>query len=245
MRRLKRWWPLLLLLPIVLMSILGVWVSRPALPMPEALAALESDSAVRVDTSRWLTFTPVDTEPTTGLVFYPGGLVDARAYAPLARAAAEAGNLAVIVPMPLNLAVLNLGAATEVIAAYPNIEHWAISGHSLGGSMAARFVADNPGKVDGLILMASYPDRDLSSYAIDTASLYGENDGLATVAQVEGSAPQLPPDTEFVEIVGGNHAFFGWYGDQARDNPATITREEQQAQVIATTLEVLDEINGE
>lgn len=244
MRRLKRWWPLLLLFPIILISVLGVWVSRPALPMPEALAALESDSAVTVDTSRWLSFTPTSTQPTTGLIFYPGGLVDARAYAPLARAVAEAGSLAVIVPMPINLAVLDIGAADEVIAAYPNIKHWAISGHSLGGSMAARYTAEHPDKIEGLILMASYPDRDLSGFDIAAASIYGENDGLATVAQVEGSAPQLPPNTEFVEIQGGNHAFFGWYGDQARDNPAAITRDEQQAQITAATLEILNEIAG-
>jgi len=29
--------------------------------------------------------------------------------------------------------------AAEVITAYPELEYWAVGGHSLGGAMAARF----------------------------------------------------------------------------------------------------------
>jgi hypothetical protein len=48
----------------------------------------------------------------------------------------------------------------------------------------------------------------------------------------------------WVEIVGGNHAQFGWYGDQQGDNPATISREEQQAQTVAATVALLEVMNG-
>ena len=59
--------------------------------------------------------------------------------------------------MPLNLAVLNPGAAQDVIDAYPAIESWVIGGHSLGGAMAAAFADDHPGIVDGLVLLAAFP----------------------------------------------------------------------------------------
>ncbi len=41
-----------------------------------------------------------------GFILYPGGLVDPRAYAPLMQAIAAEGYLAIIVSMPLDLAVL-------------------------------------------------------------------------------------------------------------------------------------------
>jgi len=40
-------------------------------------------------------------------------------------------------------------------------------------------------------------------------------------------------------IVGGNHAQFGWYGPQPGDNPAEISREAQQQQVVESTIEML------
>jgi len=39
--------------------------------------------------------------------------------------------------------------------------------------------------------------------------------------------------TQWVAIDGGDHAQFGWYGPQDGDQPATISREAQQAQVLA------------
>jgi pimeloyl-ACP methyl ester carboxylesterase len=118
--------------------------------MPEALAALESDAGVLVETAPWLVFRPANQDPSIGLILYPGGRVDPRAYAPTARALAEEGYLVVIVPMPLNLAVLAPGRAAEVMAAFPGIKSWAIGGHSLGGAMAANFAHSNPGAVRGL-----------------------------------------------------------------------------------------------
>ena len=55
-----------------------------AKPMPEALAALESDDQVTVTTGPWLVFMPAASQPAAGLIIYPGGRVDYRAYAPAA-----------------------------------------------------------------------------------------------------------------------------------------------------------------
>ena len=56
----------------------------------------------------------------------------------------------------------------------------------------------------------------------------------------------LPNNTQFVEIDGGNNTQFGWYGDgkelQKGDNPASITRERQQAIVVKTTTDFLGQI---
>jgi hypothetical protein len=247
MRMVKRWWWILPLVLLLAVGVFVIWGSMPAAPMPEALAALTSDSQVLVDTEPWLVFEPAGQEPIAGLVFYPGARVDPRAYAPAGRALAEDGYLVVIVPMPLNFAVLAPDRAGDVMAAFPGVEHWAVGGHSLGGAMAARFAFKDLNATDGLVLWAAYPasSDDLSGHDLAVASIFGTRDGLATQKEIDASRPLLPPGTTWVAIEGGNHAQFGWYGPQNGDNEATISREDQQAQVIAATREVLSAISAD
>lgn len=246
----KRWWWLLPLALVVVLAVgvvvFVIWASTGPGPMPEALAALESDDRVQVEAEPWLVFGPAGEEPTTGLILYPGGRVDPRAYAPAARAIAEEGYRVVITPMPLNLAFFAPNQAAEAMAAYPMVENWAVGGHSLGGSMAARFAYQNPDAAAGLVLWASYPAStdDLSQRELAASSIYGTRDGLATVDKIDASRPLLPADTAWVGIEGGNHAQFGWYGPQSGDNPPGISREEQQAEIVAATLDLLWGLRG-
>lgn len=241
MRILKR--VLSILLVIVLLSVAGftAWAYTPLGPMPEAVAALRSDAAVQVTTSPWLTFTPAGSQPATGFIFYPGGRVDARSYAPAARTIAGQGYLVVIAPVPFNLAVFKPAAADTVIAAHPEITRWAIGGHSLGGAMAANYVYTHPTAVQGLVLWAAYPagNNGLADRQLAVVSIYGTHDGLASRFEVDASRALLPPGARYVHVEGGNHAQMGWYGPQGGDGEATISREAQQAQVLRATAELL------
>jgi hypothetical protein len=221
-----------------------IWGVTPARPMPEALVALKSDSQVTVESGEWLAFYPMNSQPDTGFIIYPGGHVDYRAYAPIARAIADEGTLVILIPMPLSLAVLNAGAAEDVLAAYPDIQHWAIGGHSLGGVMAANYAFLNPTHVDGLVLWASYPttSNDASDFNLAVLSISASLDGLSTPEKIKASVPLLPPSTSWITIEGGNHGQFGWYGLQSGDNLATITRQEQQEQIVQATVEFLDSL---
>jgi dienelactone hydrolase len=182
--------------------------------------------------------------PSAGVIFYPGGKVDPRAYAPPMHQIAAQGYLAVIVPMPLNLAVLAPGKASQVMAAYPEIKDWIIGGHSLGGAMAAHFVKQNPTLLDGLFFWAAYPASgdDLSQMDLKVVSISGSLDGLATPDKIDASRVLLPADSIWIPIEGGNHAQFGWYGDQPGDNSAEINREEQQQIAIQAVLDLLKTI---
>lgn len=164
---------------------------------------------------------------TKGVIFYPGGKVEAKAYAPLMYALAEEGVLSILVTMPGNLAVLDMNAAEGIREQYPKIESWYMAGHSLGGSMAASFVAENADNFDGIILLASYSTADLSNSGLDVLSIYGSNDGVLNIEKYEEYKTNLPENfSEFV-IDGGCHAYFGAYGEQDGDKKAEITREEQ------------------
>ena len=241
---------------IVVLSILGVlilagaafyiWTTTPLPAMPEAISAMQTDKLVDVTaTHGWLVFSPklaIQTlNPaalTTGFIFYPGARVDSRAYAPAAREIAARGYLVVIVPMPLNLAIFGVEKASDVITFFPKVQHWAIGGHSLGGAMAAQYAAAHPALIQGLIFWAAYPasDNDLSKTHLKVVSISGSLDGLATPDKVQASAPILPPNTTWVVIQGGNHAQFGWYGDQPGDQTATTPRQVQTNVIVQSTV---------
>ena len=218
-----------------------IWAETPPTPMHQAFDAIKSDANVTVIQGHWLVFEPTAVNYSTGLILYPGGRVDYRSYAPYAHAIAAQGFLAIIVPMPLNLAVFGINSANEVIGAYPNVTSWAIGGHSLGGSMAAQYIHDNPNKAQGLALWASYPPSgvDLSKFNITVVTVHGTDDGLVSSKQIDDSLKQLPPDTIRLEINGGDHAQFGWYGPQSGDTPATISREEQQRITVNAMVQML------
>jgi len=212
--------------------------------MAEAEAALQSDETISVALDPWLTFKPAGTAVDTGFIFYPGGRVDARSYAPPARAIAEAGYLVVIPPMPLSLAVFNANAANDIIAAHDEVTTWVIGGHSLGGAMAASYVYNHPDQVDGLVLWAAYPASNNSLAAISNLpvlDIYGTEDGQA--AELWEARSLLPPETQWLIIEGGNHAQFGWYGRQSGDGEATISREQQQEAFTQATAALLASVS--
>jgi hypothetical protein len=218
-----------------------IWAETPLGPMSEALQALNSDDQVKVTTAEWLVFQPVNAIAQTGFIFYPGGRVDYRSYAPLAHEIASEGYLVIIIHMPLNLAVFSPNAAQDVIETHHEIISWAVGGHSLGGSMAAQYVSTQPSSVKALVLLESYPasGNNLSSMQLNVLTIHGSRDGLVSSAQIDDSLKQLPQGTVRVEILGGNHSQCGWYGSQPGDMDATISREEQQQQIVRATVEFL------
>lgn len=66
-------------------------------------------------------------------------------------------------------------------------------------------------------------------------SIYATNDGVSASEDIEASRNDLPGDARWVEMVGDNHAQFGWYGEQPGDGKATISRAEQQDQIVTAT----------
>jgi hypothetical protein len=206
-----------------------------------ALTALESTDRVTVTTDDWIVFTPV-METEIGLIFYPGGLVEPTAYAPVLHQIAESGVLVVITPMPLNLAILNTGAAASVIDAYPLISTWILAGHSLGGASAAIFAENYPLGVDAIALWDSYPadSADLSDNTISAISIFGTTNHVPNTDNFNAKKHLLPAETIFVDIEGANHAQFGDYGPQKGDVVASISLAEQHERVAEIMLDFIN-----
>lgn len=158
---------------------------------------------------------------STGIIFYPGGLVDAHAYIPLFsnEMILNKAVKSIIVKMPLNLAVFDANEAKNVINKYTEIDKWFIAGHSLGGAMACTAVNNSKDIFDGMILLAAYPSNNvnLSEWDGKVLSLRGSNDLLTTEKDIEDTIDRLPSATEYFTIEGGNHASFGQYGAQNKD----------------------------
>ncbi len=207
------------------------WALTPLGPSAEALQALESGDGmdVRVEDDAYA-IQPEGSAAHVGVILYPGGRVDYRSYAPLAREIASRGYLVVVPRVTLNLAVLDANRADDIIAAHPDVLAWAVGGHSLGGAMAASYAEGHAETVNALVLLAAYPasSTDLSDNDLMVTSIFGTLDGVLSSDSLEASVDLLPSSTSFVPIEGGNHAQFGSYGPQPGDNPASISAEDQQ-----------------
>jgi hypothetical protein len=207
----------------------------------DALSALESTDRVRITQDKWIIFEPVqDTE--IGLIFYPGGLVEPTAYAPILHQIAEEGVLVIITPMPLNLAIFNTGAANAVIDTYPQISTWIIAGHSLGGASAAIFTENNPKRIDAIALWDSYPpdSANLSDNTISGISIFSTMNNFPNTENFNDKKHLLPADTLFIGIEGANHAQFGDYGPQKGDVVASMSLAEQHKQVAEIMLDFIN-----
>lgn len=158
----------------------------------------------------------------TAVIFYPGAKVEAEAYLPLLDQIRQIGITCILVDMPFHMAIFDSDAAEDVMTQFPEIEHWYLAGHSMGGAMASKFAAEHPDEVDGLILMGAYIYGD-----------YPDEDTLTIYGSLNQSVEDHIDYTEnIVEIEGGNHAQFGNYGLQKGDPSAEISAEEQQKQTV-------------
>ena len=106
------------------------------------LGSVETDEVIVSEKDGMAVFLPRGGSDT-GLIFYPGGKVEYRAYAPLLYRCAEMGITCVLVEMPGNLAVLDINAADGIQERYTHVNEWYLAGHSLGGAMASSYLASH------------------------------------------------------------------------------------------------------
>jgi hypothetical protein len=231
MAKKKRIWPLFLLLLLVVCLGAGCFVMANGYQADEeAMAVTKLEYVEETEEGGYLLSSSQNQD--TALIFYPGARVQAEAYLPLLDGLCQKGLTCYLVEMPLNMAFFGVNKAEEIIENHPEIKHWYLAGHSLGGAMASQYANENLEKIDGLILLGSYLYK---PFPIEnTLTIYGS---LNTSVKEEVK----DYTANVIEIEGGNHAQFGNYGKQDGDADALISREEQQNVTIEAVTRFLSE----
>ena len=220
----------------LLIAFAAVWtikILNPAQPSKRASDVLEQalsgsgPVSAAVDEEGNITFLPAE-KTDTGIIFYPGALVDNRAYSPLCQKLAEKGFFTVICKADLNISLLDIDDADKVIADNPDIKHWYIGGHSMGGVASAFYAEKNCDRLDGMILLASFSTADLTGSDLPVMLVCASDDGILRTDKYEKNKVNLPAGYTEAKIDGGCHAYFGDYGEQRGDGKPSITNEIQQ-----------------
>ncbi|KAI8799646.1 hypothetical protein BJ742DRAFT_845068 [Cladochytrium replicatum] len=250
----KLWQKLLLFIPLgiivlALLAFLALVIYAKAAsygPDSTAISALQSNLNVTAFTGvtggTWLVFVPTPLVNTTaaakGLILYPGGFVNAYAYAPIAsHIAAATSAVVVITPFFLEAAIFGWGKSSDVVSyfssatlngAIPPVKTWILGGHSLGGAFATYHLSNigDGTPIKGFLGLAG-AGFDISGLKIQGALLRGSNDMVYSADSAKKGATQLPSGSVIKEIAGGNHGQWGSYGPQKGDGTPTITPVQQ------------------
>lgn len=226
---------------IILIALSSLIKYKTYKPMNEALDAMKSANIIEEENT--IIFNPPN-ESKANIVFYQGGLVKTESYAVLGKMLAEKGIRVFIPKMPLNLAIINTKAFDKIYDKYFDGKDWYIGGHSLGGASAAIYVSNNAEKVKGIFFLGSYPSEqnDLKNINIKVLSINASNDEVINKEKYNSSKNLLPLDTNYIQIDGGNHSGYGYYGLQAGDGNSYITREEQHNIIVNEIIKMIDNI---
>lgn len=232
----------LLTVVVALVAVCAIYLGNYYHADMAAIEAFAPDSSLTMQKGEdgTIVFAPEDAK--AGFIFYPGGKVEHTAYIPLMKALAERNILCVLVKMPFHLAVLDANAADGIREQHPQIEKWYMGGHSLGGAMAASYVADHTKEYAGLVLLGAYSTADLTQSGLKVLSLYGSEDRVMNREKYAENKPNLPADFTETVIHGGCHAGFGMYGPQTGDGTPTISNSEQ---IHITATAIADMVNAE
>lgn len=221
-----------------------LFLLNPSSVDDRAYAALRADRGVIVtEHDDWIALAPAGPAPARGIVFYPGGHTDPRAYLPTWAPIAKATGTAVFVPrMPLHFAPLDSRAAGGVIAGNPNIPRWWVGGHSFGGFAATAFLDDHAlddraaARVEGLVLWAAYPVRGtVLREDLRVLVISGGRDGIVPTADARAAVEGLPSRVRLREIDGMEHSQFGAYRSIFGDGDPTISDAAAHAELAAIT----------
>jgi hypothetical protein len=131
----------------------------------DSLLHSSQDVAI-LDRPATLEFLPAKPRGKSALIFICGSGIHPYAYA-------DVGYPVFIVKLPYRFAPLSshkdeaVDRARSLLAAHPEVLHWVIAGHSLGGALAARMAQTERGRSAAFVLISTtHPkEHDLSTIA--------------------------------------------------------------------------------
>lgn len=214
---------------VIALAAFYIYVQVQTYPAEETyLLEIEAKETLEINNeNRVFVITPTDINSAhPAIIFYPGGLVAPEAYLYKMGHVAECLQSTVyVLKAPFNAAIFDVNAAARIVDNF-NLETAWVGGHSLGGISAARFAAENMGKVEGLFLFGTYSDQGLSSFRGEVVSIMGDQDLIINRENYEEAKQNLPPQAKVIEVEGLNHSDFGNYGLQSGDDTSNLSEEE-------------------
>ena len=234
------------ILTLLLISTIGffIWLSNYYAPDKDAKLALISDNSVEVIIDKnSITFTPKNLEPNKGFIFYPDMKVDSKSYSKVCKMIAQKGYRVVLVNMPLNFPLFGQNRADDIIEKYTDIDKWIIGGDYIGGVTATKYANNNLEKIDGVVLISSYPnDSYLKEVDMEVLSIWGSKDGVVNFQSLIDAKQKLPNKTTYIEIEGANHSQFANYGTHKKDEEPLIGEAEQKQKTVDSIVNFLNSI---
>lgn len=199
-----------------------------------ALMEYESNNVVIENKIGYIRVSPNSEDEILGnVIFYPGAFVKGKSYLPMIVEIAKNGQNVYIVNSHFN----NI---RDLFHEENNI----FIGHSLGGVRILKKLnglTDYSDGIKGVILLASYGNdsMNLSNLPFKFISIIGDKDTVVDFDKYENYKNNLPDDTRYVVIRGGNHSNFGNYGRQFNDMKSDISYESQQYIVLEELSRIL------
>lgn len=190
-----------------------------------AKSYLKNDEKVKViENKSYYQFDNVNGDEVA-IMFYGGAKVEEASYAQLCHQIAEQGIDVYLFRFPLYFPLININAADKV--SYSNkYHHLYMMGHSLGGTVASLYLSNNTNLYEGIIFLASYPNKKLDD-SLKCLSIYGSVDTVLNKKNYSKNIDYFPKDYQEVIIEGGNHSNFGDYGLQRGDSVSSISKDQQ------------------
>ena len=225
------------ILSLFLVSILGLFIYtmdsyKPLQEMYDEINLLDLEGIEKINDFDQISY--FVNQPKKNIVIIPGGKVKPESYEYLASQLARSGYDVTIVKTLFNLAILTPNYGARFLK--DNIENVVI-GHSLGGTVGSLF-SQGDERISDIVFLASYPISDVSDKEV--LIITGEFDFVLDMISLEDSLNLLPEDYVLYEILGGNHAQFGWYGPQKNDGTPTISTKIQQDIIIDQILDFIE-----
>lgn len=190
----------------------------------------------------------------TGIIFYPDKFVNEKSYLPLLFELAKDGYGIYILKSPLNVPLFSRNKANDIIK-NGDFEKYALMGHSYGGKVLLDYISKQnqfSEKITDAILLAacssgryvfdSVKNKDYKN-EVRMLSIVGSKDGVLNLLKYDNDKENLPKNTKYITINGGNNSNFGNYGKKYNDFKSDISLEKQQYIVLNEINEFLKRYN--
>lgn len=222
-------WLIVLLAVILVATCFKIYLNNSYKPQNQGVEI--DDSSLNIDlTDNMLVVRNPElgqTKHKIGIIFYQANRVEGACYLPLMKKLALKGYDCFLPVAFGNQAYLNVEGAESVIRKYDTIKTWAIVGHSVSCSIVSDYVHANPDKIQGIVFLGGYSKIDLSSSNIPVLSLLGSEDSIVDINAYEKAKINLPSNTEYKVIEGGNNSCYVDTSLILGDSRASISFDEQ------------------